>query len=124
MEFRFSKWLVRKVGSFFKDEAGLAMTEYLVILGVLTAGVVTVITMISSSLETAHENWSSQYSNQVVVLVGPEDSGGGGTGSSGDGGSGGSGGGGDGGDTGSSPGNSGGNGGGSDKDKTDKGKKK
>ncbi len=66
--------------NFLKKESGLAMTEYLIILGLLAGGVIGVVSLISGSIQSAYVGWSDGYSDQVVTLQGPEDGGTGGTG--------------------------------------------
>ncbi|MFD1341180.1 Flp family type IVb pilin [Litorisediminicola beolgyonensis] len=44
---------------FRKDEEGLALTEYLVLLALLVAGIIGAVTLYGEALEGAWTNWSS-----------------------------------------------------------------
>lgn len=47
--------------SFARDERGLALTEYLMLLGLLTGGVLTVVIIIGASVEGAWESWAQWF---------------------------------------------------------------
>jgi pilus assembly protein Flp/PilA len=53
---------------FVKDEEGLALTEYLILLGLLTAGVITAVIAVGGSLETAWENWADWFETNIETL--------------------------------------------------------
>lgn len=46
---------------FAKDEEGLALTEYLILLGLLTAGVIVSVLAIGGSLSNAWGNWATWF---------------------------------------------------------------
>jgi pilus assembly protein Flp/PilA len=50
---------------FVQDEEGLALTEYLILLGLLTAGVITAVIAVGGSLETAWENWANWFATNI-----------------------------------------------------------
>ncbi len=51
------KFLVNNIRSFATEEDGVALTEYLVLLGLLVGGVVGTITLAGTSLDSAWANW-------------------------------------------------------------------
>lgn len=56
---------------FVRDEEGLALTEYLILLGLLTAGVIAAVLSIGGSLETAWGGWATWFSDNIDKLDGP-----------------------------------------------------
>ena len=56
---------------FVKNEEGLALTEYLILLGLLTAGVIAAVLAIGGSLEEAWEGWSEWFADNIDDLDGP-----------------------------------------------------
>lgn len=48
---------------FVKDEEGLALTEYLILLGLLTAGVIAAVLTIGEELGEAWESWAIWFEN-------------------------------------------------------------
>lgn len=57
--------------SFVKDEEGLALTEYLILLGLLTAGVIAAVISIGGSLSTAWTGWADWFTSKIADLDGP-----------------------------------------------------
>lgn len=57
--------------SFVRDEEGLALTEYLILLGLLTAGVIAAVLSIGGSLQTAWTGWSNWFTGNIDDLNGP-----------------------------------------------------
>lgn len=56
---------------FVKNEDGLALTEYLILLGLLTAGVIAAVLSIGGSLQTAWQGWASWFTANIDDLDGP-----------------------------------------------------
>ena len=50
---------------FVKDEEGLALTEYLILLGLLTAGVITAVIAVGSSLQVAWNDWAGWFKTNL-----------------------------------------------------------
>lgn len=46
------------VARFRKEESGLALTEYLILLGLLTAAVITAVTLFGTNLSTTWNDWA------------------------------------------------------------------
>ena len=46
---------------FMKDEEGLALTEYLILLGLLTGGVIIAVTAVGGSLSAAWGTWQTWF---------------------------------------------------------------
>ena len=46
---------------FVKDEEGLALTEYLILLGLLTAGVIAAVLTIGEELASSWESWATWF---------------------------------------------------------------
>lgn len=83
-------------GKFSKDECGTALTEYLLLLSVLTGGMLVAVTLTVARLSAAYGGWSSFYSNVGYLATasgaggGSATSGGGTSGNNGNGNGGGS----------------------------------
>ena len=58
---------------FAKDEEGLALTEYLILLGLLTGGVIIAVLAIGGSLNTAWTGWADWFDTNISILDGPDD---------------------------------------------------
>ncbi len=58
---------------FAKDEEGLALTEYLILLGLLTGGVIVAVLSIGGSLQLAWGGWATWFSTNIEILNGPDD---------------------------------------------------
>lgn len=56
---------------FVVEERGLAFTEYLILLGFLTTGVILALLLISGSLNAAWASWADWFTGKVDVLDGP-----------------------------------------------------
>ena len=56
---------------FVNDEEGLALTEYLILLGLLTAGVIAAVLSIGGSLQTAWTGWATWFTANIDKLDGP-----------------------------------------------------
>lgn len=73
---RFSK---NKTGGvfrrFLKEEDGIALSEYLVVLGLMLGGVITAVTLFGTNLNTAWDNWADwiETLDDGVVAVMAED---------------------------------------------------
>ena len=57
--------------SFAKDEQGLALTEYLILLGLLTGGVIIAVLAIGDSLNNAWSGWRDWFQANEARLSGP-----------------------------------------------------
>ncbi len=62
-------FLRSQVSRFRKDENGLALTEYLILLGLLTAGVIAAVILIGGELATSWQGWATWFS--TTDLDGP-----------------------------------------------------
>jgi pilus assembly protein Flp/PilA len=51
--------------SFRKEENGLALTEYLILLGLLVGGVIVAVTAFGSTLNTAWTGWSTYFGTSL-----------------------------------------------------------
>ena len=60
-----------KIREFASEEDGLALTEYLILLGLLTAGVIAAVLAIGGNLNTAWTGWSNWFNTNVNNLDGP-----------------------------------------------------
>ena len=54
-----SKKILTKVMEFYNDEEGLALTEYLLLLGLLTAAVISAVTLFGTNLATVWGGWAT-----------------------------------------------------------------
>jgi pilus assembly protein Flp/PilA len=64
-------FLRSQVSRFSKDENGLALTEYLILLGLLTAGVIAAVLLMGTSLGTAWGTWGNWFTDNTVELSAP-----------------------------------------------------
>ncbi|APG92223.1 hypothetical protein [Sinorhizobium americanum] len=55
------KAFVANVSAFAREEDGVALSEYLVLLGLLVGGVIGAVTTAGGSLSTAWTNWSGWF---------------------------------------------------------------
>jgi pilus assembly protein Flp/PilA len=53
--------LMSKVAAFVRDEEGVALTEYLILLGLLVGGVIGAVTLAGGSLATAWGAWQNFF---------------------------------------------------------------
>ncbi|WP_087004196.1 hypothetical protein [Rhizobium sullae] len=58
------KALVNSVRAFAREEDGVALTEYLILLGLLVGGVVASIVLIGGQLNTAWGSWATWFAAQ------------------------------------------------------------
>lgn len=54
---------------FVRDEDGLALTEYLVLLGLLIGGVIAAVLVFSGNLSTAWESWGDFFSSANITYT-------------------------------------------------------
>ena len=47
------------LGKFKKDEDGLALTEYLILLGLLTAAVIAAVILFGGNIATSYDDWAA-----------------------------------------------------------------
>ena len=57
--------------SFAKEEEGIALTEYLILLALLTAGVIAAVLLIGDQLQAAWTGWANWFVSQQDKLDGP-----------------------------------------------------
>jgi pilus assembly protein Flp/PilA len=58
---------------FASEEEGLALTEYLILLGLLTGGVIVAVLSIGGSLNIAWTGWADWFETNIEILSGPDD---------------------------------------------------
>ncbi len=49
--------------AFVREEDGIALTEYLILLGLLVGGVITAVLLAGSNLQSAWESWGSFFTS-------------------------------------------------------------
>ena len=57
------KKMMEMLGTFARDEDGIALTEYLILLGILTAAVIGAITIVGTQLGTAWGTWGTWFTD-------------------------------------------------------------
>jgi len=55
------KMIASKVGTFVREEDGVALTEYLVLLGLLVGGVIAAVTLAGTNLGIAWNSWAGFF---------------------------------------------------------------
>ena len=65
------KKMIDMLSAFGRDEDGIALTEYLILLGLLTAGVIVSVLAIGGNLNTAWAGWASWFATNTGKLDGP-----------------------------------------------------
>lgn len=60
------KAFVSKVSAFAREEDGVALTEYLILLGLLVGGVIVSVTAAGDSLAAAWDSWGSFFSSSLT----------------------------------------------------------
>ena len=61
------KNIVSALKAFSREEDGIALTEYLILLGILTAAVITAITTSGANLSTAWDSWGTFFTGLKKV---------------------------------------------------------
>ncbi|UWU17027.1 hypothetical protein N2599_29960 (plasmid) [Rhizobium sullae] len=61
------KALVNSVRAFAREEDGVALTEYLILLGLLVGGVVASVLTIGGELNTAWASWATWFQAQTLT---------------------------------------------------------
>jgi pilus assembly protein Flp/PilA len=56
---------------FVEDDDGLALSEYLILLGLLTSGVITAVLGIGGNMQKVWTGWANWYETTLVGLAGP-----------------------------------------------------
>lgn len=64
------KALLSKVRAFAREEDGVALTEYLVLLGLLSGGVIASVLAIGGDLQTAWGSWRDFFDTQNLSYSG------------------------------------------------------
>ncbi len=59
------KAFVSKVSAFAREEDGVALTEYLILLALLVGGVIAAVTAAGSNLSSAWESWGTWWTAEV-----------------------------------------------------------
>ena len=59
------KYVLKNIRSFVADEDGVALTEYLVLLGILIGGVIVAVTAASVNLASAWSSWGTFWTTTV-----------------------------------------------------------
>ena len=57
------KMIASKVSAFVREEDGVALTEYLVLLGLLVGGVIAAVLLAGKNLSTAWNSWGTFFTN-------------------------------------------------------------
>ena len=57
--------LVEMIKAFSREEDGVALTEYLMLLGLLIAGVIVAVQTAGGNLASAWDSWGSFWTNEV-----------------------------------------------------------
>jgi len=60
------KALVNRVRAFAREEDGVALTEYLILLGLLVGGVIAAVTLAGTNLSTAWKSWAGFFSASLT----------------------------------------------------------
>ncbi|MCG5481022.1 Flp family type IVb pilin [Sinorhizobium alkalisoli] len=60
------KAVMSTVRAFAREENGVALTEYLVLLGLLVGGVIVAVTAAGASLSTAWNSWGNFFSQSLT----------------------------------------------------------
>ncbi|MBD9510408.1 hypothetical protein IB265_26955 [Ensifer sp. ENS10] len=63
------KALLTKVRAFAREEDGVALTEYLILLGLLVGGVIVAVTGAGDSLSTAWTSWGGFFENSLTCTT-------------------------------------------------------
>jgi len=59
------KAVMSTVRAFAREEDGVALSEYLVLLGLLVGGVIAAVTTVSGNLATAWTSWGTFFTNEL-----------------------------------------------------------
>ncbi|WP_354318189.1 hypothetical protein [Sinorhizobium fredii] len=65
------KAFVSKVSAFAHEEDGVALTEYLILLGLLVGGVVATVSTAGDNLNTAWSGWATWFTGAGLVAPAP-----------------------------------------------------
>ncbi|OWW04107.1 hypothetical protein ATY81_17435 [Rhizobium sp. R72] len=60
------KALVNSVRAFAREEDGVALTEYLILLGLLVGGVIAAVTLAGTNLSDAWESWAGFFTASLT----------------------------------------------------------
>ncbi|MBX4875594.1 hypothetical protein HJA87_11015 [Rhizobium bangladeshense] len=63
------KAFVNSVRAFAREEDGVALTEYLILLALLVGGVITAVTMAGTNLNTVWTAWAGWFTTELNVPV-------------------------------------------------------
>ncbi len=61
------KAFVSKVRAFAREEDGVALTEYLILLGLLVGGAITAVTLAGTNLGTVWNAWAGWFTDELAV---------------------------------------------------------
>ncbi|UTY46593.1 hypothetical protein [Sinorhizobium fredii] len=59
------KAFVAKVSAFAREEDGVALTEYLILLGLLVGGVVLAVNTAGANLDAAWDSWATWFTDNL-----------------------------------------------------------
>ncbi|KRD67024.1 hypothetical protein [Ensifer sp. Root278] len=59
------KAFLTKVRAFSREEDGVALTEYLILLGLLVGGVVTAVSVAGTNLDAAWDQWATWFTDTL-----------------------------------------------------------
>ncbi|MBK5571190.1 hypothetical protein [Ensifer sp. SSB1] len=60
------KAVLSEVRAFAREEEGVALTEYLILLGLLIGGAITAVTAAGTNLSAAWEQWGSWWTTELT----------------------------------------------------------
>ncbi len=63
------KMIASKVRAFAREEDGVALTEYLVLLGLLVGGVIVAVTTAGDSLASAWNSWAGFFNSSLTCTT-------------------------------------------------------
>jgi pilus assembly protein Flp/PilA len=63
--------LTTMIRAFAREEDGIALTEYLILLGLLVAGVIGAVTLAGQNLDAAGDSWGSFFTSVEAPAAAP-----------------------------------------------------
>ncbi len=61
------KKMIEMLAAFGREEDGIALTEYLILLGMLVGGVILAVTTAGGNLATAWASWGTWWTTKVIA---------------------------------------------------------
>ncbi|AXA42066.1 Flp family type IVb pilin [Rhizobium leguminosarum] len=65
------KAFVNSVRAFAREEDGVALTEYLILLALLVGGVITAVTLAGTNLATVWNGWAGWFTTNLTAPAAP-----------------------------------------------------